>query len=209
MPHSTCGLLMRSVSTENGSGGSSPGCGSVAAQSMVVPSSRGGVPVFSRPSAKPARSSVAERPTDGASPTRPAGICWSPIWIRPRRKVPVVSTTAAAAEAAAVGKPDARRPRPSASNRSSTSPSITVRPAVSRIAACMAASIELAVGLGARPAHGRPLAAVEQPELDAGGVGHAAHQAIERVDLAHQMALAQPADRRIAGHRADRSRSAG
>ena len=63
--------------------------------------------------------------------------------------------------------------------------------------------VELAVGLRARPAHGRALAAVEHPELDAAAVGHAPHQAIERVDLAHQMALAEPADRGIAGHRAD------
>ena len=53
---------MRSVRVENGSGGSSPGCISNAAQSIVVPSSRGGVPVFSRPSAKPTRSSVRESP---------------------------------------------------------------------------------------------------------------------------------------------------
>ena len=53
---------MRVVSIENGSGGSSPGCISSAAQSIVRPSSRGGVPVFKRPSAKPARSSVSERP---------------------------------------------------------------------------------------------------------------------------------------------------
>ena len=45
--------MIRSVRVENGSGGSSPGCISSAAQSMVAPSSRGGVPVFSRPSAKP------------------------------------------------------------------------------------------------------------------------------------------------------------
>ena len=35
MPHWICGLAMRSVSVENGSGGSSPGCISSAAQSMV------------------------------------------------------------------------------------------------------------------------------------------------------------------------------
>ena len=34
-------------------------------------------------------------------------------------------------------------------------------------------------------------------------VGHPAHQPVERVDLAHQMALAEPTDRRIARHRAD------
>jgi hypothetical protein len=39
--------------------------------------------------------------------------------------------------------------------------------------------------------------------LDAAGVGHPAHQAIQSVDLADQMALAETSDRRIAGHGAD------
>ena len=107
IPHWICGVVMRSVSTENGSGGSSPGCISTADQSMVVPSSRGGVPVFSRPSANPARSRVRERPIAGASPTRPAGICCSPIWIRPRRNVPVVSTTAPQSTIRPIRQPDA------------------------------------------------------------------------------------------------------
>ncbi len=63
---------------------------------MVRPSSLGGVPVFSRRSAKPARSRLCARRTAGASPTRPAGQRSSPRWISPRRKVPVVSTTARA-----------------------------------------------------------------------------------------------------------------
>jgi hypothetical protein len=63
--------------------------------------------------------------------------------------------------------------------------------------------VELAVGLGARALHGRPLGAVEQAELDAGRIGDPPHQAIERIDLPHQMALAEPADGRIAGHLAD------
>ena len=65
-------------------------------------------------------------------------------------------------------------------------------------------AIELAVGLGARAAHRRPLAAVEHAELDAGAVDRPAHEAVERVDLAHQMPLAEPADRRVARHLADR-----
>ncbi len=64
-------------------------------------------------------------------------------------------------------------------------------------------AIELAVGLGAGPLHRRALAAVEHAELDAGRVGDPAHQAVQRVDLAHQMALAEAADGRIAGHLAD------
>ena len=63
--------------------------------------------------------------------------------------------------------------------------------------------VELAVGLGAGTADRRTLAAIENPKLDAAGVRHPAHQAIERIDLADQMALAEPADRGIAGHGAD------
>ena len=61
--------------------------------------------------------------------------------------------------------------------------------------------IKLAVGLGARAAHRRSLAAIEHPELDAAGIRDPAHEAVERIDLAHQMALAKAADGRIARHR--------
>src|SRR6185437_12667461 len=62
---------------------------------------------------------------------------------------------------------------------------------------------ELAIGLRARAADGRTLAAIEQPELDAGAVGGAADDPIERIELAHEMALREAPDRRIAGHLAD------
>ena len=64
-------------------------------------------------------------------------------------------------------------------------------------------AVERPVGLGARPPHRRPLAPVEDAELDPGAVDGAGHDPVERVDLAHQMALAEPADRRVAGHLAD------
>ena len=48
-----CGVVIFSVRKEKGTGGSSPGCISSAAQSMVRPSRRGGVPVLSRPICKP------------------------------------------------------------------------------------------------------------------------------------------------------------
>jgi hypothetical protein len=54
--------------------------------------------------------------------------------------------------------------------------------------------IEFAVGLGARAAYGRSLAAVEQTELDATGVRYPSHQAIESIDLANEMALAEAAN---------------
>ena len=71
------------------------------------------------------------------------------------------------------------------------------------------APIELTVRLGARPLNGGTLAAVENAELNARRIGGARHHAVERVDLAHQMALAQAADRGIAGHFADRRKTMG
>ena len=65
------------------------------------------------------------------------------------------------------------------------------------------APIEASVGLGARALDCGTLAAIEDAELDAGLVSGASHQPVERVDLANEMSLAEPADRRIAGHFAD------
>jgi len=65
------------------------------------------------------------------------------------------------------------------------------------------AAVELAVALGARPLHRRTLAPIEHAEMNARGVGRARHDAVERVDLLDQMALADAADRRVAGHGAE------
>ena len=64
-------------------------------------------------------------------------------------------------------------------------------------------AIELAIGLGAGAAHRRALRFVEHPELNPGAVDRAGHHAVQRVDLADQMPLAQAADRRVAAHLAD------
>src|SRR3546814_4320448 len=64
-------------------------------------------------------------------------------------------------------------------------------------------AIEAPVRLGTRSAHRRSLACIQHPELDAGCVGHTAHETIESIDLPHQMALSQAADGGIAGHDAD------
>ena len=69
--------------------------------------------------------------------------------------------------------------------------------------------VKPAIGLGARAAHRRTLAAIEHAKLDAAAVGDPAHQAVEGVDLADQMALPEPADGRIARHRADGRKSVG
>src|SRR4029077_16606667 len=64
--------------------------------------------------------------------------------------------------------------------------------------------IKLAVSLGARSADGWTFAAVEQPKLDAGAIRRTANDAVERIDLADEMALGKAANRRVARHFADR-----
>jgi hypothetical protein len=64
--------------------------------------------------------------------------------------------------------------------------------------------IELSIGLRPRASHRRSLASVEHPELNAAKIGDAAHQSVERINLAHQMTLAQTANRGVATHCADR-----
>ena len=190
------------VIEEKNSGSGSPSWISRRSQSMVVPSSRGGVPVLSRPSAKPAASRLWASETEGGSPKRPAGVRWSPRWIIPRRKVPVVRTIAAAGDRAAVSELDSRDGAGVGSDPGGFAfDDGQVRGLADE--RLHGAPIELSVGLGARALDGWAFAAIEDAELNARRIGGARHDAIERIDLAHQMALAQAADRRIAGHLAD------
>ena len=64
--------------------------------------------------------------------------------------------------------------------------------------------VKLAVGLGAGSAHRRTLAGIERTKLDPGDIGRTRHRAAKRIDLAHQVAFADTADRRIAAHRSER-----
>jgi hypothetical protein len=66
-----------------------------------------------------------------------------------------------------------------------------------------AGAVEGLVALRTRAPDGRSTAPVEQAELNAGGVGDDSHHAAERVDLAHQVALGDAADGRVAGHLGD------
>ena len=63
--------------------------------------------------------------------------------------------------------------------------------------------VKLAVGLGAGALDRRPLGAVENAELNPGLVDGPAHDAVQGIDLAHQLSLGQAADGRVAGHLAD------
>ena len=55
----------------------------------------------------------------------------------------------------------------------------------------------------------RPLGAVQQPELDAGGIRQLPHHPAEGVDLVHQVALGRAADGRVARHAANGRGAAG
>ena len=66
------------------------------------------------------------------------------------------------------------------------------------------APVELPVRLRARGPHGRALAGIERAELDAGAIRGARHGAAERIDLAHEVALADAAHRRVAAHLPER-----
>ena len=59
-------------------------------------------------------------------------------------------------------------------------------------------SVELAVGLGAGALNRRTLGPVEDAELNAGTVRGAGHDAVQGIDLAHQLPLGQAADGRVA-----------
>src|SRR5207249_1172188 len=63
--------------------------------------------------------------------------------------------------------------------------------------------VEPTIRLGAWAANGSTLAPIQDPKLNPAAIDGAAHDAVERVDLADQMPLAKPADRRVARHRAD------
>jgi len=65
-------------------------------------------------------------------------------------------------------------------------------------------AIEYAVGLRPGGPDGRSLAGIEHPEVDPGPVRRRGYQATERIHLAHQLALADAADRRVATHLAQR-----
>ena len=70
-------------------------------------------------------------------------------------------------------------------------------------------TIVLAIGLGARASNRRPLRAIEKPELNSRTIRDPAHETIESIDFPNEMTFAQPADRGIAGHRADSRKTEG
>ena len=154
------------------------------------------------PAAGQDREADAPSPVAARSPIRPpASLCMPKCSLAPR-KVPVASTTRAPR---APRRSPASRRQPAAP-RAAASPPRPRRPtdpAGAETARWIAALEQLAIGLDARSAHRRALARVEHPVVDRRRIRRHADQAVKSIDLADQMALAEPADRRIAGHRAD------
>ena len=107
-------------------------------QLIVRPSRRGGVPVFRRPRGNPKLSSRSAKGMAGLSPMRPPGRLTSPIWIRPRRNVPVVKTTVWDLISLPSGRMTPCTVLPFMI-RSETSASITSKPSQFLNSACMAA----------------------------------------------------------------------
>jgi hypothetical protein len=63
--------------------------------------------------------------------------------------------------------------------------------------------IRLFIGLRSRAVHRFALAAIEHAKLDAGGINRPAHRTAERIDLSHNLAFADSANRRVAAHLAN------
>jgi len=63
--------------------------------------------------------------------------------------------------------------------------------------------VKLPVSLSSGAMNRRTFSPVENPKLNTAHIGRSAHQSVERIDLSDQMALADAANRRIAGHDAD------
>jgi hypothetical protein len=66
--------------------------------------------------------------------------------------------------------------------------------------------VQIAIRLRPRPPDGRPLPSIKHPEVNARPVDASPHDAPQRVDLLHEVALPDAANRRVAGHLADRVR---
>ncbi len=122
--------------------------------------------------------------------------------MRPRKKVPVVRTTAPAA----ISRPSASRTplaRPDLIRRSSASrlDYFEVRNGPDR--SLHRVGIEFPVSLGPRAAHSRAFSTIEDTELDAAEIGDSGHKAIQSIDFPNQMAFSKPANSGITGHSAD------
>ncbi len=189
MPQAICGTEMRSVRNEKGIGFSSASCISNCSQAIVALSSRAGVPVFRRPSlrSRAARSSLS--PRLGASPHPSSGITLVTNVMSPRRKVPVVSTTALERRTCPEESTTPFISEPTRRNFS-TAPSWIVK--FSCLRAIPGPHRGRACGhLCSWPPDCRTLLPIQHAELNPTEIGSTPHNPIKSVDFTHQVALAQ------------------
>jgi len=64
--------------------------------------------------------------------------------------------------------------------------------------------ISFSIGLASGGTDRRSLAHIESAKLDARSIGSTSHLAAQRIDLAHEVPLREPADRWVAAHGGDR-----
>ena len=171
----------------------SDGCGASIAQSIVRPSSRGGVPVLSRRIGRLDRASFADPAAFVlflAAEDAAAEKCAGCQYHRP------------AIDLAAVVEPDPSHLARAQDERvdlalDDRQPLVRCELRLDR------PGVKDAICLDAWTLDRQPLATVEHSMVDRGSVSGAPHQSIKRINLADQMPLAQPADRGVARHRPD------
>ena len=158
------------------------------------------------------------RSFEAASPYLPAGVVSGPMWMRPFRNVPVVTTTVDELTVSLESRSHNQTSsfdlapclpfwlltpgvwvmtpaRPCSARRRATFPTThSIRGWPSSVADPR--RVAPLVGLRARRPDRGAAAAIEQLELDARRVDGQSHQAAERVDLADEMPLRRAADRR-------------
>ena len=202
----SCGAVRPALIGDIVQSPSSDGWRSRPAQSIVRPSSRGGVPVLSRASGRLERAELAGERRRRALADPAAGAAGHAEMQLAAKEGAGGEDHRLGGQLAAVGR--ASRPvDPPPVEPKRARLALDDRQARLRLDQRVDRRlVALAVGLDARAAHRRALAGVEHAIVDRGLVGGAGDQAVKGVDLADQMALAEPAHRRVARHRADLAR---
>ena len=124
------------------------------------------------------------------------------MWIRPFRKVPVVTITADDRYCTPIVGLDPDDPVV-LNKELLDRPLLHIQARLLFNRFLHGEPVPLLVGLGTRAVNSRALAPVQGAELDAGPVDDLRHLAAKRVDLLHEVPLGQAADGRVAGHERD------
>ena len=205
MWQSSCGCAIRSVRNENGTGSSSPGWGSSSREvdrPAVEPGRRAGLEAL-RARSPSDREAAGEPFGRGVARAAAGGLDLAGVHQRLEERAGRQDDGPGAVRRRRRRHADARGRDPPSTTSASTISCRSVRFVLALDGQLGEELVRLLVALGPGAVHRRALAAVEQAELDGGGVGDDAHRAAEGVDLADDLPLGDPADRRVAAHLAD------